>query len=660
MRLLFIPQGVESGVATEIISPQFVPLPAEPKDKGSIASETIIIDSQQVWDHALKEVRDAGICGLDLETTGLDPLVARIRLIQLAITGKVFVADVRTPEASILDDLADLMENERVKKVIHNAKFELSMVQISRGRRLRVKNLFCTMLASQVCWSGYYNLVPTQSATKFPWKRSKTDHTLKALAYRHLGIEMDKSCQTSDWGTEVLTNEQLQYAAKDAEILLPLHDILLELLSKNGLESIADVEFSALPAIVELELNGLPIDSGGARAVMEAKKIQARALAQELQEEAQNKGFIPRPKKGKRPSQFLNLDSRYDILDYLHQLGYKILSTKEEDLKSLDCPWAKKLLEYRRISRQQKFLQDWLIRISPVDDRLHAQYFQLSTVSGRISSGKPNAQQIPKRGEDGQVIRKLFRAPAGRKIVKADFAGIELRIMARLSGDKTMIEAFKAGQDLHKLTASKMVGVPLDQVSKEQRQAAKGANFGLIYGASADRFQAYAKAEYGLDMSIEQAKQIRRTFFSTYPGVASWHQVQRKSKSIQKAHYLHDAERGFYAVPLVSSSTILGRKRVWGWFRGRTLAKETELYNTPSQGTGADLIKMVLAEVYASLNEKFRLVGCVHDEIILEVPEEIANEAVAVLKEIMERVGSELLKPVPVVAEVDVIDSWGG
>jgi DNA polymerase I-like protein with 3'-5' exonuclease and polymerase domains len=182
----------------------------------------------------------------------------------------------------------------------------------------------------------------------------------------------------------------------------------------------------------------------------------------------------------------------------------------------------------------------------------------------------------------------------------------------------------------------------------------------LIYGASADRFHAYAKEEYGVDMSIEEAKQIKRTFFSTYHGVASWLRVQRKSKSIQKAHYLHDAERGFYAVSLVSSRTVLGRKRVWGWFRGRTLAKETELYNTPSQGTGADLIKMVLSEVFAAFDAEVKLICCVHDEIILEAPEETANEAAAKLREIMERIGSELLNPVPVVADVEILDSWGG
>jgi DNA polymerase I len=660
MRLLFTPQGPYGAETDELVLQQSVLQLAEPKVKGMIACETVIIDSQQSWVQALRQIQDAGICGLDLETTGLDPLVARVRLAQLAIPGTVFVADVRSLGPSVLDDLVKLLENEHVKMVIHNAKFELSMIQASHKPRLRVKNIFCTMLASQVCWSGYYNLVPAQSAQKFPWKRSKTDHTLRALAQKHLGMMVDKSCQTSDWSAEVLSPEQLQYAARDAEILLPLQEILQELLGRNGLEHIAEMEFRALTAVVELELTGLPIDSGATRGMMEAKNSQIQALAQELQEEALRNGFVPRPKKGKSPMQFLNLDSHHDILDHMKQQGYKISSTKEENLKALDCPWAKKLLEYRRVSGQQKFLQDWLLKTSPVDGRLHAQYFQLSTVLGRISSGKPNAQQIPKRGADGQAIRKLFRAPPGRKIVKADFAGIELRIMARLSGDKTMTEAFKAGQDLHKITASKMAGVPLDQVSKEQRQAAKGVNFGLIYGASPVRFQAYAKEEYGVDMSIEEAKQIRRIFFSAYPGVANWHRVQRKSKFVLKAHYLHDAERGFYRASFVSSRTVLGRKRIWGCFQSGTLAKETELYNTPSQGTGADLIKMVLAEVFAILNTEVKLIGCVHDEIILEAPEAMADEAAAKLKEIMERIGSELLKPVPVVAEVDALDSWGG
>lgn len=668
MRLLYTPPGPES-VAT-VLEPPYPSIPTfheptiEPEAIEVPDSEIIIIKDMTAWTEVLREVRDANICALDLETTGLDPLVDRVRLIQLAIKGKVFVADILSLGASILNDLADLMEDSGVKKVIHNAKFELSMIQARQGRRLRAKNIFCTMLASQVCWSGYYILIPAPKAIKFPWKRSRTDHSLKALVKRHLGLELDKSYQTSDWSSNVLSMEQMQYAAKDAEVLLPLHGILSELLRMNRLEDVAELEFKTLAPVVEIELSGLPIEGKATLDMMDNKSAQSQKLMQELQDDAQRSGFKPRPKKGKKPNDFINPGSRIDVLGYLNFLGYQAISTKEDDLKALGCPWADKLLKYRRISRQKKFLEDWLLRTSPVDGRLHAQYFQLSTVSGRFSSRKPNAQQIPKRGEDGLAMRRLFKATPGRMIVKADFSGIELRIMAKLSGDKTMIEAFKAGQDLHKLTASKLSGVPLEQVSKEQRQAAKSANFGLIYGASAGRFQAAAKEEYGINMTLEDAERIRQAFFSTYRGVKIWHEGQKVSKYRPKKHYFHDIEHGYFSRQLISSRTILGRKRIWGWFKQNTLAKETELFNSPSQGTGADLIKSVMVELYEILlsegHDEIRMIGSIHDELLLEGPETQAQKMAEILKDVMKKVGSKLLDPVPVDAEVSISTTWGG
>jgi len=520
------------------------------------------------------------------------------------------------------------------------------------------------MLASQVCWSGYYVLIPAPKAVKFPWKRSRTDHSLKALVKRHLGLELDKSCQTSDWGSEHLSREQVEYAAKDAEVLLPLYEILRELLRRNRLEDVAELEFKTLAPVVEIELSGLPIEGKATLAMMDAKTAHLKELQHELQDEAKKNGFKPRSKKGKKYSDLINPGSRMDVLEYLSFLGYQAVSTKEEDLKALGCTWADKLLRYRRVSRQKKFLEDWLIRTSPVDGRLHAQYFQMATVSGRFSSRKPNAQQIPKRGEDGLAMRRLFKTTPGRMIVKADFSGIELRIMARLSGDKTMIEAFKAGQDLHKLTASKLAGVPLEQVTKDQRQAAKSANFGLIYGASASRFQAAAKEEYGVNMTLEDAERIRQTFFSTYHGVKIWHDGQKISKYRPKKHYFHDIEHGYFSRPLICSTTILGRKRVWGWFKQNTLAKETELFNSPSQGTGADLIKSVMVELYEILSsggrEEIRMIGSIHDELLLEGPETMAHEMAQILKDVMKKVGCKLLDPVPVDAEVVISTSWGG
>jgi DNA polymerase-1 len=642
-------------------------LPSEPIAETSLPYEMVEISSPQAWAQALQEIEAAGICGLDLETTGLDPLSSRARLAQLSLpSGRVYVADLWAlgrKGASPLQDLASVCERSDIKKVGHNLKFDLSFIQASQGRRQKISNLFDTMLASQVCWAGLYKLEAAPKSLKFPWKEVLPEQNLKALAERHLGISLSKELQASNWVAETLSPDQKAYAARDAKVLLPLHDILLELLKKNKLEHIAELEFRAIPSVIELELAGLPLDIQACKSLMKQKKTQAQELLQKLQAEAQKAGFEPRPKKGKKYSPLLNPASSQDVLAFLQAQGHKISSAKKEDLKALfeaGCSFAGDLLQYRRLARQEKFMEDWLLKLSPIDGRLHAGYFQLATRAGRFSSREPNAQQIPKRGEDALAMRRLFKAPTGKKLVKADFSGIELRIMACLSQDKTMIEAFQGGQDLHKLTASKLAGVPLDQVTKAQRESAKSANFGLIYGVSAPRFRENAKNEYGIEMSLEEAEKIRNTFFATYPGIAAFHQLQKNSKNLPKTHFLHSNEKGFKAYPLVCTRTITGRRRAWFWKDGRSLARDPELFNSPSQGTGADLLKAVMVEVYASLPEEVKMIGSIHDELILEVPEAMAQETATKLLEIMRRIGSEMLSPVPVDAEVEILDTWGG
>jgi len=625
-------------------------------------------DTPQAWAQALHEIEAAGICGLDLETTGLDPLSSRARLCQLSLpSGRVYVADLWGLDregASPLQDLGQLSERSDIKKVIHNAKFDLSFIQASQGRRLKMSNIFDTMLASQVCWAGYDSLQRADKATKNFWKTKPPEQTLKALAERHLGLILSKELQASNWGADTLSPEQKAYAARDVKVLLPLHDILQELLQKNKLEHIAELEFRALPSVIELELTGLPLDTQACRSLMEQKKLQAQELLQKLQVEAQKAGFEARPKKGKKYSPLLNPASSQDVLAFLQAQDYDISSTEEAALKELavnGCSWAGDLLQYRKNSKIVDFLEKWLLKLSPIDNRLHGQYFQLSTRAGRFSSREPNIQQVPKRGEEGLAIRRLFRAPPGKKLVKADLSGIELRIMARLSQDKTMIEAFQAGQDLHKLTASKISGLPIEQITKAQRQGAKAVNFLLIYGGQYELLQRRAKETYGIEMSLKEAKEARSKFFQTYPGVEVFHVRQRVLKSLPKSHYLHSYEKGFYSRQAVTTQTISGRKRIWGQREdGYTLASINQLYNSPSQGTGADLLKAVMAEVYSSLPEEVKMIGSVHDELILEAPEALAQEMATKLLGIMRRVGSELLSPVPVDAEVEVLDSWGG
>ena len=521
------------------------------------------------------------------------------------------------------------------------------------------------MLASQVCWAGFDYLQRAKKATKNPWITKTPEQNLKALAERHLGIPLSKEYQASNWGADTLSPEQKAYAARDVAVLLPIHDILQELLQKNNLEHIAELEFRALPSVIEMELTGLPLDTQACRVMMEQKKTQAQNLAQSLQAEAQRAGFEPRRKKGKKYSPLLNPDSSQDVLAYLQAQGYKISSTREEALKELSqtgCSFAGDLLQYRKASKQANdFLEKWLLRLSPIDNRLHGQYFQLATRAGRFSSREPNIQQVPKRGEEGLAIRRLFKAPPGKKLVKGDLSGIELRIMARLSQDKTMIEAFQAGQDLHKLTASKTSGLPIEQITKTQRQGAKAVNFLLIYGGQPELLQKRAKETYGVDMSLEAAKEAHRMFFKTYPGVEAFHGKQRILKKLPKTHFLHNHKLGFYSRQAVTTQTLPGRKRIWGQREdGTSLASINQLYNSPSQGTGADLIKAIMGEIYSSLPEEVKMIASVHDEIVLEAPEAQAQDMASLLLGIMRRVGSALLDPVPVDAEVEVLDSWGG
>lgn len=633
-----------------------------------VSEQYIEVNSPDAWAAALQEVRAAGICGLDLETTGLDPLSCRARLCQLSLpSGRVYVADLWELErasCSPLDDLAKLSVDPSVKKVGHNLKFDLGFIQVSQSRRLPFKNLFDTMLASQIAWAGYFDYGEwVKEGTELYRELREPVYTLQVLAEKHLGIALDKELQNSKWGAEILSPEQKAYAARDAAVLLPLYSILQELLQKNELTHIADMEFEVLPVVLELELQGLPLDEPACKAMLEQKRMVVQKLRDSLQAEAKSKGFEHKQTKGKKRSTLLNPASRQDVLDYFKSQGYKIETTQEGDIKELaqtGCLFAENLLQYKKVSKLAAFLKKWIQKLSPIDGRLHPSYFQIEAATGRFSSRDPNAQQIPKRGDDGLAIRKLFRAPPGKLLVKADFSAIELRIMARLSGDKTMIAAFQANQDLHKLTVSKISGVPVDQITKAQRQGAKPVNFLLAYGGQPELLQKRAKEIYGVDMSLAEAQRAWKVFFQTYPGVAAFHQKQRNLNYHPEPFFFHDHEKGFHSLPVICSRTVSGRKRIWGRLGNKSLATINQLYNSPAQGTGADLLKLVMAEVYSSFPEEAKMIASVHDEILLEVPAALAHEAASKLQEIMRRVGSDLLSPVLVDAEVEVLQSWGG
>jgi DNA polymerase-1 len=533
---------------------------------------------------------------------------------------------------------------------------------------------------------------------------------------RHLGFKLEKDMQRSNWGSKELTEEQLKYAARDVEVLLPIQHIQQTLLDRNELGGTAKLEFNTIPAIVEIEFYGMPFDWEAAESLRVSKKVELKQALEDLEKEARGK------QRSKQVTLFggdagvdINFRSPAQITKYLNKIGFSVDSSDVETLKTLEHPFCEKLLKYRTIEKHLNFI-DQFEEFGGRGGRLYPSYNQARAATGRMSSSRPNGQQVPKRG-DGRVFRTLFKTKKGFKLVRVDFSAIEMRVMARLAMDEAMIQAIQNGVDLHKLTASKTSHKPMEEVTKDDRQKAKAVNFGLIYGMSAPTLKDYAYFNYGVRMTLEEAEMVRTEFFNLYKGIARWHlnswketgrdvfnkqsrdsyygilvdsceqEFKNSSKPIKVAiiwdvkagklkaensaeivtttapaydkYYVHTAKGDIDFLLVMNQKTITGRKRFWPNFQKKTMAKATEFYNSADQGTSADITKLSLVRIYKELPEEAHIIGAIHDEILVECPEEIASEIAQAVKRIMCEEGSKILAPVPVDAEETVGDSWG-
>ena len=312
--------------------------------------------------------------------------------------------------------------------------------------------------------------------------------------------------------------------------------------------------------------------------------------------------------------------------------GHPVDSTDDDALAAINHPLAQLLRQYREAKKKvTTYGQDWLKHVAP-DGRVYPSWKQLgASSSGRMSCREPNMQQLP-RGP----YRQCVVAPPGRVLVKADYSQIELRAAAKITGDKALLEAYQRGEDLHTLTARKVLGVT--EVTKQHRQLAKALNFGLLYGMGAARFRDYAQSQYGLTLTEDEAQRYRDAFFDAYPGLRAWH--QRVGRTGKKP---------------VDTRTLAGRRRL-------QVVRFTEKLNTPVQGTGADGLKQALALLSERRDQcpgAFPVL-VVHDEIVIECDEGQADAAAAWLKSAMIDGMAPLLDPVPVEVEVKVARSWGG
>lgn len=573
------------------------------------------IEKVQSLEEHLEKLLASPILGIDTETTGLNPLDSDLRLIQIASEDMpVLVIDCFhiLPEGK--EVLQKIMSSDAVK-VFQNAKFDIKFLK-SVGIQVSGK-LFDTMLAGQLLRSS----------------GGSSKVGLSHLASHYLNETLSKEEQVSDFSGN-LRQEQIAYAAKDAEILLRLRRIMIEALIENQLIEVARLEFSCVYAIADIEYAGIHLDldkwSELTLEVEKEKKTALEGLYPYIGYPMVQLGLFESVEKNS-----INLNSNQQVLKLLRDHGLELENSSKHALAQYpDHPIVKLILDYRHATKAlSSFLHGFPGQVHPKTGRLHPHYGQNGAYSGRMSCGNPNIQQIPREYR----FRRCFIAPLGRKLVIADYSQIELRVLAQFSQDKRMLDAYRTGQDLHKLTASLMLQKPIEAVEKPERQAAKAVNFGLVFGMGAAGLKAYAAETYKSAMSLEEAELFKKRFFQGYRGVDRWQKHIRKT--------LPDEER-----------TLAGRK-----FNFRKDAGMSGRYNTPIQGTAADILKNALGLLHVALKDKKTyIVAVVHDEIVLECPEEAAEDIKTLLAEIMSKAGKRYLKDVPVIAEAVIADNWAG
>ncbi len=620
----------------------------------------------------LDKIRNVQAIGVDVETCrrrdlppslvfdesvfkpGLDPYISEIRLLQIATPKNIFVIDLFHVGNRAIQILRPIFEGFDVLKILHNSKFDLKMMMHQFGWHLQ--RVFCTMLGSQILSNGI--------------SEHKRSHNLANVVQRYLKIEINKDEQTSDWGQWELTSNQIKYAAVDVDVL---HDLCMAELkmfyyieqtkSSPGrpvnLKRIATIESNCSLAVAKMELDGVYIDRNIWDSVSADLEVKQLELTDKLKEALGDPN--------------INLDSPAQIKRALHNLGIDVPNTNEKETLA---PLAKKhavialLLDYRGATKlltsygngapgkkRRKGHVFFAERIHPITGRIHPEFDQCMTETGRFNCSKPNIQQVPnielagfRYAFTGQTIEGIKN-----QFIVADYSNFELRILAELSGDKNLLKAFLMGLDIHTAVASLMFGVPAetimykDPVTGEKlkgpnywmRSASKSISFGIVYG----RGDGSLATQIGV--TREEAKRLMKKFFSTYPDVQVY--LERSSFFGSKNGYI---------------TTPAGRIRYFQfdyYDRRQRGSVERESKNTPIQGTNADIIKIAMYRLYNRLQgfgDNAKMVNVVHDELGAEARPNIAEEVCAIIKHEMEEAAKEVLTQVPVIAEAAYGTDW--
>jgi DNA polymerase I len=591
---------------------------------------------------------NATTVAFDCETTGLQPVYGGLRLLQLAALDRMpVVIDCWDLEDHHWQDLEEFFSIKRYW-LAHNAVFDLGWLQ--EHELYPEGDVLCTMLASRILTNGLPNL----------------KHGLQHVVKRYLKLEISKEEQRSDWSGD-LTHNQLDYAAYDVELLTQLDGPINQRMAEGNLHKAWFLECKALPTMAQLWRTGMPFQRDELEHLHQDLAADNERLGEafiDTLDEALPEGKkLPRDpdgtfnlrskpegsvREGTKKQAGFNLNSPKQLLDVFTTLIGVVPvdntgkpSASRAALREYvgDHRVVAEYLAWKRVEKRRQMVEALLKHLGSTGF-IKASYMQLGADTGRMSCIGPNLQQIPRDSR----FRACVKAPAGWKLVVADYAQMELRLAAAEAEDPLMIRAFQDGLDLHTVTAMQIYGVAEDEVTKEMRQISKSANFGLLYGSGARGLRNYA-AGMGVQMDLAEAGEIRAKFHAVYTGISRW---QRENAAQANRH------RSDAAIRIRNSGL---RRILPGDYNSLTVRS-----NTPIQGAGAAVLKRTLGKLWPLLKadgeEVVRIAGVVHDEVILLVREEHADVWCHQLAAVMQDAEAEWLGPVPPLAEAKAADSW--
>ena len=581
----------------------------------------------------IDQLANAETIAIDTETDSLDALNAKLIGISISIVAgdavyipighSLSAVPEQLPMATVLTALQPFLESTKPTIIGQNIKYDQHVLA---NYNIHLKGISGdSMLASYIV-------------------ESHLGHGLDELALRHLNwstIHYEDLCgkgakQISF--ADVALEDAVNYAAEDADVALRLENILRQQMNSAQLALYEDVEIPVEQILFEMERTGVLIDRQ--QLAQQSHELGTELLA--LEKQAYQLAGQPFNLNSPKQLQSILFDKMGIPTTGLKKTASGGISTNEVVLEKLavDYPLPKLILQTRTLSKLKSTYTDKLPHlIDPQSGRVHTTYAQAVAITGRLASNNPNLQNIPVRTEIGRRIRRSFIAPTNNKIVSADYSQIELRIMAHLSDDATLIDSFQHNEDIHKRTAAEIFGIDQDKVTSEQRRYAKTINFGLIYGMS----------EYGLSKSlgieIQAAQHFISRYFSRYPGVHEYME-KIKDQAIQKGYVETLYGRRLYLPGLQSRN---GNERA---------AAFRAAINAPMQGTASDLIKLAMISVHQWLKQNklsSRLIMQVHDELVLEVPD---DETTIICKTIPDIMANVAKLKVPLIADIGMGDNW--